>query len=94
MVAHLPYRPRLICMPVRKLNAKTFDWHGDPITRDTPITNAYRNTQNVRCFFKPQCGDRFKFDRCFMAWLKGGKNKSVGDAAAERLRRDALKRHG
>jgi hypothetical protein len=44
-----------------------FDWHADAITRDTPITKSYRNTQNVRRFFKAQCGDDFKFDRPFMA---------------------------
>jgi hypothetical protein len=54
---------------------KTFDWHSDPIARDTPITKAYRNTQNVRRFFKAECGDHFKFDRAFMAWLKNGKKR-------------------
>ena len=44
-----------------------FDWHSDPITRETPITRSYRNTQNVRRFFKAQCGAGFKFDRTFMA---------------------------
>jgi hypothetical protein len=46
-----------------------FDWHGAPITRKTPITGAYRNTQNVRRFFQSQCGADFKFDRPFMVWL-------------------------
>ena len=67
---------------------KTFDWHSDPITRKTPITTAYRNTQNVRRFFKSECGDHFKFDRSFMAWLKTGKNKTMGDAVKEWLRRE------
>ena len=70
---------------------KNFDWHGDPITRATPITKAYRNTQNVRRFFKTQCGDHFKFDRPFMTWLKGGKNKTMGAAVDEWLRREAQK---
>jgi hypothetical protein len=48
-------------------DVKTFDWHSDPIARDTPVTKAYRNTQNVRRFFKAECGDHFKFDRAFMA---------------------------
>jgi hypothetical protein len=33
-----------------------FDWHADPITRATPVTKTYRNTQNVRRFLKSQCG--------------------------------------
>ena len=59
---------------------KAFDWHSDTITRDTPITSNYRNTQRVRRFFREQCGDHFKFDRPFMAWLKRTKNKTMGDA--------------
>jgi hypothetical protein len=54
----------------------SFDWHGGEITRATPITKSYRNTQNVRRFFKAECGDGFKFDRTFMAWLKDGKEKT------------------
>ena len=64
-----------------------FDWHSDPITRRTPITASYRNTQNVRRFFKTQCGPDFKFDRAFMAWLKSGDAKTMGSAADEWLRR-------
>jgi len=46
-----------------------FDWHKDRITRATPIISSYRNTQNVRRFFKTECGSHFKFNRPFMAWL-------------------------
>lgn len=46
-----------------------FDWHSDPITRATPITASYRNTQNARRFFRAHCGNGFKFDRSFMAGL-------------------------
>ena len=65
----------------------SFDWHRDPITRKTPITTAYRNTQNVRRFFKAQCGADFKFDRPFMAWLRDGAAKTMGHAADEWTRR-------
>ena len=66
-----------------------FDWHSDPITRATPVTNSYRNTQNVRRFFKAECGDGFKFDRAFMAWLNDRTEKTMGDAADEWRRRAA-----
>ena len=66
-----------------------FDWHSSKITRRTPITADYRNTQNVRRFFRAQCGDAFKFDRSFMAWMKGASGKTMGDAAEEWLRRKA-----
>ena len=72
----------------------SFDWHGGPITRVTPITKSFRSTQNVRRFFKAECGDGFKFDRTFMAWLKDGKEKMMGDAADEWLRRAATQRQG
>ena len=66
---------------------RAFDWHSDPITRTTPVTPTYRNTQNVRRFFMKGCGNRFTFDRAFMAWIKDGKRKTMGDAAKEWLRR-------
>jgi hypothetical protein len=66
---------------------KAFDWHSDPITRKTPITASYRNTQNVRRFFQSQCGAHFKFERPFMAWLKDGAGKTMGDAVKEWQRR-------
>jgi hypothetical protein len=74
--------------PPGRPSVTTFDWHSDPISRDTPITRTYRNTQNVRRFFKAECGDHFKFDRSFMAWLKSSQNKTMGDAVKEWLRRE------
>ena len=63
-----------------------FDWHSDPITRAAPIMGTYRNTQNVRRFFRAQRGDHFKFARPFMAWLIDGVPQTMGDAADEWLR--------
>lgn len=64
-----------------------FDWHCDPIDRRTPVTGSYRNTQNVRRFLREQCGEAFRFDRDFMAWIKDGSPKTMGDVADEWLRR-------
>jgi hypothetical protein len=64
-----------------------FDWHGGRITRATPVTSSYRNTQNVRRFLIAQCGADFKFDRPFMAWIKDGRPKTMGDVADEWKRR-------
>ena len=64
-----------------------FDWHADRITRATPVTPAYRNTQNVRRFLRSQCGADFKFDRPFMQWIKNGRKKTMGDVADEWLKR-------
>jgi len=71
-----------------------FDWHSGAMTRDRPIDRTYRNTQMVRRFFRAQCGADFKFDRAFMAWLKDGTAKTLGDAADEWLRRRAQVKGG
>ncbi|MEN8639571.1 DUF6434 domain-containing protein [Pseudomonas sichuanensis] len=61
----------------------SFDWHAGPITRATPIDNGYRNTQKVRQFLVSECGDAFRFDRDFMAWIKSGAPYNMGDVADE-----------
>jgi len=66
-----------------------FDWHSDQITNNTPITKTYRNTQNVRRYLKKACGPDFKFNREFIAWIKNGKPKTMGEVASEWLRRKA-----
>jgi hypothetical protein len=64
-----------------------FDWHSGHITRATPVGHAYRNTQNVRRFLMRECGHDFKYDRDFMAWIRNGTRKSMGDVADEWSRR-------
>lgn len=66
-----------------------FNWHTDTISRSTPVTASYRNTQNVRRFLKSQCGAGFTFDRPFMQWIKDGTDKTMGDVADEWIRRHA-----
>jgi hypothetical protein len=64
-----------------------FDWHSDGLTRDTPVDARYKNTQNVRRFLLEHCGADFKFDRGFMAWIRDGKPKQMGDVVDEWKRR-------
>lgn len=64
------------------------DWHSAALTRGTPLDKQYRNTQNVRRFLTSQCGEGFKFDRHFMAWIKSSENLTMGDVADEWLRRN------
>jgi hypothetical protein len=66
----------------------TFDWHSRPITPDTPVDDHYKNTQNVRRFMLEQCGEAFRFDRDFMAWIKDGASKTMGDVVIEWQRRN------
>ncbi|MEL6475802.1 MAG: DUF6434 domain-containing protein [Pseudomonadota bacterium] len=64
------------------------DWHSASLTRATPVDAGYRGTQNVRRFLRSECGPDFKFDRPFMAWIKDGTPKTLGDVADEWLRRN------
>lgn len=68
-----------------------FDWHSAPLSLSTEITDSYRNTQNVRRFFKSHVGTQFKFNTAFMAWMKANIGKTLADAVAEfqRLEADA-----
>jgi len=68
-----------------------FDWHSGDITRATPITRSYRNTQKVRRFFKAECGGEFKLNRPFMVWLKAAVGQTMGEAVDEWHRREATK---
>jgi hypothetical protein len=63
------------------------DWHTAPIDRATPVDAGTRCTQNVRRFFRAECGPDCKFNRAFMAYMKDGTPKTMGEAADEWLRR-------
>ena len=65
----------------------SFDWHSAALSDATVIDGSYRNTQNVRRFFRTQCGADFKFDVPFMAWIKAAVGLTLGDAAEEWRRR-------
>jgi Domain of unknown function (DUF6434) len=67
----------------------SFDWHSDPLTRDTPVTKDYRTTQNVRRFLAAQLNAEIHLDRPFMAWIRSGAAKNMGDIADELGRRRA-----
>lgn len=63
------------------------DWHCNQIDKNTLITSSYKSTQNVRQYFKSQCGDGFKFDRDFMQWMKAAEGLTMGAAVQEWLSR-------
>ncbi len=65
------------------MSKNKFDWHSEQISSTTLILPSYKNTQNVRRFFKTECGDQFKFDRSFMRWMKESSGKTMGDAVHE-----------
>ncbi|MFK8258397.1 DUF6434 domain-containing protein [Erwinia sp. AnSW2-5] len=63
------------------------DWHSALLSRTTVVDKNYRNTQNVRRFMAEQCGEKFRFDRDFMAWIRNEVPKTLGDVVDEWQRR-------
>lgn len=61
----------------------TFDWHSEKLTLETVITNSYKNTQNVRRFFKQHIGEHFAFNRPFMFYMKASVGKTLAHAIEE-----------
>ena len=63
------------------------DWHSALLTPATVVDKHYKNTQNVRRFLIQACGEAFRFDRDFMAWIRNDEPKTLGDVVAEWKRR-------
>lgn len=70
-----------------------FDWHSAGLTLETVITDSYKNSQNVRRFFKAHVGEHFKFNIASMAWMKSNVGRTLADAveAIKALEEDASK---
>ncbi|UZO79948.1 SAP domain-containing protein [Aquimarina sp. ERC-38] len=66
----------------KRRNSRTsrFDWNTERLTNETKITDNYKNTENVRIFFKNQIGNHFKFNVPFMNWMKTSQGRTLGDA--------------
>lgn len=61
----------------------SFDWHSADLGLQTVITDSYKNSQNVRRFFKRHLGDGFSFNIRFMAWMRENTGKTLQDAITE-----------
>ncbi len=57
-----------------------FDWANAILTKETIITDNYKNNENVRAFFSKELGRNFKFNIHFMKWMKENAGKTLGDA--------------
>ncbi len=64
----------------RQRTVSKFDWHGADLSAETVIDDNYRNTQNVRRFFKAEVGSGFRFNIAFMDWMRTNAGKTLGDA--------------
>jgi hypothetical protein len=67
-------------------STSTFNWNNEILTRETIITDNYKNGENVRSFFISEIGAHFTFNVIFMKWLKENIGKSLGDAIIEWIR--------
>lgn len=65
---------------VKRVVQSTFDWKTEPLSLETPITDSYKNTSNVRQFFVQHIGKRFRFNLKFMDWMKVNTGKTLEDA--------------
>lgn len=59
-----------------------FDWQASPLDDVTLITDNYKNSENVRHYFKSRLGDGFKFNIAFMDWMRLNTGKTLRDACA------------
>lgn len=56
-----------------------FDWTHGVLSRDTLITDNYRNTKNVRQFLESELGEKVIFSITVMDWMKQNIGKTLGD---------------
>ncbi len=57
-----------------------YDWNTEKLSTETEITDNYKNTENVRAFFKNHIGDKFRFNVKFMNWMKSAQGRTLGEA--------------
>jgi hypothetical protein len=72
-------------------NTSKFNWDKEKLTRETIITDNYKNGENVRSFFMQEIGSHFSFNVVFMKWMKENAGKSLGEAITEWNRINGLK---
>jgi len=70
-----------------------FDWNHEVLTPETLLTDNYRNTENVRRFFKSYIGPHFRFTVTFMNWIKQNSGKSLKQAQTQWINLQKLKKN-
>lgn len=77
----------------REKTKSKFNWNQELLTKETIITDNYKNGENVRKFFTQEIGAQFSFNTIFMKWMRDNIGKTLGDANAEWKRIDELKKN-
>ena len=57
----------------------SFDWSNGTLSRNTIITDNYKNTKNVRNFLQNEIGEKIKFSITLMNWMKNNVGTTLGD---------------
>jgi hypothetical protein len=76
----------------KRTTISTFDWNVEKLSIATLITDNYKNTENVREFFRQNIGNHFKFNVEFMNWMKAHQGKTLGDAIEKWIEISKLKK--
>jgi len=63
--------------------SSSFDWNNEELSLSVLITDNYKNTANVREFFRKSIGSHFRFNVEFMNWMKSNLGKTLEHAAVE-----------
>lgn len=69
-----------------------FDWHCNEITAHTRVDAGFATTQNVRRFMRERCGEGFRFDRDFRAWIDSAAPTTMAALVDEWFRRHVEKK--
>lgn len=82
-IAHFLGTGTVIEQPQKRKSFKLkFNWHIEALTPETIITDSYKNTQNIRRFFKSHIGDAFKFNIQFMEWMRENTGATLTEACS------------
>ncbi len=82
---------RSVDKPKKKTVSK-FDWNKEELALETVITDNYKNTENVRAFFRKHIGRHFHFNVAFMKWTKENNGQTLAKAVEEWQRGYELKK--
>ena len=66
--------------PERVKATSDYNWTTEQLSESTIITDSYKNTENVRKFFKQQIGASFKFNIDLMNFMKDNQGATLADA--------------
>lgn len=74
---------KIIKKPAGNKKQSKFNWSQEVLTKETIITDNYKNGRNVRGFFIREIGSHFSFNVIFIKWIRENAGKTLKDAIDE-----------